>query len=84
MAKRRKDEVAKITEMLKADGKQKVSKVRNQYGIIQNLTSYQEYLNGRRVRIIKGPNSELLYGVIQHPGYEGLVLSFTQNEIQLL
>ena len=84
MVKRRKDQVAKITEMLKAEGKQKVSKARNQYGVIQNLNSYQEYLNGRKVRIIKGPNPELLYGVIQHPGYEGLVLSVTQNEIQLL
>jgi hypothetical protein len=81
---KRKQQVKKITEMLLADGKQKVSKARNQYGVIQNLDSYQEYLNGRKVRIIKGPNPELLYGVIQYPGYEGLVLSFTQNEIQLL
>jgi hypothetical protein len=81
---KRKQQVKKITEMLLADGKQKVSKARNQYGVIQNLDSYQEYLNGRKVRIIKGPNPELLYGVIQHPGYEGLVLSFNQNEIQLL
>jgi hypothetical protein len=83
MAKR-KQQVNKITQMLLADGKQKVSKARNQYGIIQNLHTYQEYLNGRKVRIIKGPNPDLLYGVVQHPGYEGLVLSFSQNEIQLL
>lgn len=84
MASRKKDEVTKLTNMLKADKKEKVSKVRNQYGIIQNLNKYQEHLNGRKVRVVPGSVPDRIYGVIQHPGYEGLVLSFAQNEIILL
>jgi len=84
MAERRKDQVSKLTKMLKADGKQKVSKARNQYGIVQNMSEHFEYLNGRKVRVIKGPNPDLLYGVIQHPGYEGLVIAFKHEELNLL
>jgi hypothetical protein len=84
MVERRKEQVNKLTRMLKADGKQKVSKVRNQYGIVQNMSEHFEYLNGRKVRVIKGPNPDLLYGVIQHPGYEGLVVAFKQEELKLI
>jgi hypothetical protein len=83
MAKR-KQQVDKITKMLIADTKQKVSKARNQYGIIQNMGEFLSFLDGRKVRMVKGPDPDLLYGVIQHPGYEGVVLSFSQNEIKLI
>lgn len=82
--KKKKDQVAKLTKMLKADGKEKVSKERSRYGIIQNLSGFLEYLNGRKVRIIKGPRPELLYGVVQYPGYDGLVLAFSENELQII
>jgi len=82
-AKKKKEQVARLTNMLKNDNKQKVSKSRSQYGIIQNLEGFLEYLNGRQVRIVKGPRPELLYGVVQYPGYDGLVLAFSEHELQL-
>jgi len=81
--KKKKDQVAKLTKMLKADGKEKISKERSRYGIIQNLTGFLEYLNGRKVRLIKGPRPELLYVVIQYPGYDGLTLAFDEHEIEI-
>jgi len=84
MASKKQDQVAKLTNMLKADKKEKVSKVRNQYGIIQNLNIFQEHLNGRKVRVVPGSNPDHIYGVVQYPGYEGLVLSFEPNEVKLL
>lgn len=82
-AKKKKEQVARLTKMLKNDNKQKISKSRSQYGIIQNLEGFLEYLNGRKVRIVKGPRPELLYGVVQYPGYDGLVLAFSEHELQL-
>jgi hypothetical protein len=84
MAKTQKQQVSKITKMLIADSKQKVSKVRNQYGIVQNMGEYLKHLDGRKIRIVKGFNPDLLYGVIQHAGYEGLVLAFNTNEVNLI
>lgn len=84
MAKTKKQQVSKITKMLMADGKQKVSKARNQYGLIQHMGEFLEYLNGRKIRIIKGPNPDLIYGVVQSPGYEGIVLAFDRQEVTLL
>lgn len=83
-AKKKKEQVARLTKMLKNDTKQKVSKTRSQYGIIKNLEGFFEYLNNRKVRIVKGTNPDLIYGVVQHPGYDGLVLSFSSEEIDLL
>lgn len=83
-AKKKKEQVARLTKMLKSDAKQKVSKSRSQYAIIQNLEGFLEYLNGRKIRVVSGPRPELTYGVVQYPGYDGLVLAFSEHELQLI
>lgn len=82
--KKKKDQVASLTKLLKNDKKQKISKSRTRYGIIQNLTGFLEFLNGRKVRIVSGPNPVFLYGVVQYPGYDGLVLAFDEHELQVI
>jgi len=61
---------------------QKVSKSRKQYARIVRMPWMLEYLVGERVRVVPGEGAGRIYGVVQKEGYDGLVLTFEDGEVE--
>lgn len=80
----RKKKISKKYLNLVKQERKKPTKSRKQYARIVALPGYFDYLVGEFIRVIPSEEEGIVKGVVQREGYEGLVLSFEPQEVEMM
>ena len=65
----------------------KPPKLQKRYARIMKLVDGQfsmDYLIGRTVKVLDRSTEKMLYCIVQHPGYEGLEMTFHPSEVEFI